>query len=62
MNVNVLKRVAGRMSDHIMVEARMKVCASFRIRANNMGGKRLVKRNDPGKETCVKRNLCREIL
>lgn len=54
--VNVLRGIDGRMSDHYLVEVRVKICGGFLKRGNNLGEKRVMKVCELGKQTCFKRD------
>ncbi|XP_071547063.1 craniofacial development protein 2-like [Panulirus ornatus] len=55
LDVNVLRGATGGMSDHYLVEAKVKICGGFQKRRENVGVKRVVRVSELGKETCVRK-------
>ncbi|XP_071512709.1 craniofacial development protein 2-like [Panulirus ornatus] len=55
LDVNVLRGATGGMSDHYLVEAKVKISMGFQKRRVNVGVKRVVRVSELGKETCVRK-------
>ncbi|XP_071512677.1 uncharacterized protein [Panulirus ornatus] len=55
LDVNVLRGATGGMSDHYLVEAKVKICMGFQKRRVNVGVKRVVRVSELEKETCVRK-------
>ncbi|XP_071529497.1 craniofacial development protein 2-like [Panulirus ornatus] len=63
LDVNVLRGATGGMSDHYLVEAKVKISMGFQKRGVNVGVKKVVRVSELGKETCVgkyQERLCTE--